>query len=154
MASANADKTKLFGVKFGGINNGIYYYKSQYGAAGTLKSSSSDSSPGIEVSSVSGTTGYRNGISVATSLEIVDADFGVMTIFRSSSPDGTFENGFFTGYFLAGAIYLRALNDAEVLAVSNAMIPAINLTTVPTSIYWGHKQDGTLQLDATYQAPA
>ena len=51
------------------------------------------------------------------------------------------------------AFYSRTLTPAEILAVTNDMQSSINLTTVPTTVYWGQKQDGTCQADAAFSAP-
>ena len=65
-----------------------------------------------------------------------------------------------TGAIVAGTTYACEVEynaTAVTLTVDSTLritvTAAVNFTTALTTIYWGHKQDGTKQADATFSAP-
>ena len=44
-------------------------------------------------------------------------------------------------------------NSGNGLAYASMDYAPINLTTIPTTVYWGSRNDGTLQGDMTFAAP-
>jgi hypothetical protein len=100
---------------------------------------------------MAGVTGYKNGLSVGT-LAPYAGSFLYTMLIGAVNISSVAQR--IAATISAVGVYSRVLSDAEVLAVSNAMLASINLTTLPTTIYWGSKQDGTCVADATFSAPA
>ncbi|MEI6462091.1 MAG: LamG-like jellyroll fold domain-containing protein [bacterium] len=100
---------------------------------------------------IAGTVAYRNGMQETGTVPTFSGTSTKEFYLGGYNNNGSMGGGL-NGKIQALSIYSGTLTPAQVSAVVGAMdmVVPLSFTTVPTTVYFGSKQDGTSQADATY----